>query len=499
MIADSDTIYRACEELKRRSEHDSNQYKPGAEPGWDQLSFHSSEDRYRLLFGGNQSGKSHSAAYEITCWLRGIHPHRKVPDPPVEIWAISAEYVTLQTGIYRHLRNLIPDWEIDIIGPRVPQQDLPGYIRLKNGSQVSFKSAKGESREKFQAAAVHLISIDEEVQENIWTELQARTLATGGQFIISATLVDSYDWILQLERLADAKRPGYFVTRLNTRKNPYLDKPTVDHLAELWSEEEKEVRLYGKSRRSVGLIYSNWNDKIHSTKQFKIPYKWPRWCAIDPGIRTCAVLWIAVNERNQAFAYRELYAKNVPLYEIAVMIRTLEGYKLNKELSFKYEHYVWDETDESEKILLRLIDDKEGSRLITGQEGVLDQLYNRYGIGCTPADKVLRPGIEDCRQWLEVGSNGEAGFVCFDHLENFLNERRRYRIRQAKPRKEQNQSIDEPIRKDNHLMDCWRYIAREKPRYSHALHGGTVSGLHMDEIIDKMEKETVHEFLGTEW
>ena len=112
------------QEFKKRQSHAHNQYVPGNAPGWDQLSFHKSEDRYRMVFGGNQSGKSYTAAYEIACWLRGRHPHRRIPDPPTQVWCISAEYATLEEGVYRHLlgageESLLPPWEIKNIGSKV--------------------------------------------------------------------------------------------------------------------------------------------------------------------------------------------------------------------------------------------------------------------------------------------------------------------------------------------------------------------------------------------
>ena len=36
-----------------------------------------------------------------------------------------------------------------------------------------------------------------------------------------------------------------------------------------------------------------------------------------------------------------------------------------------------------------IIDDKIGSRLVTGDEGVMGQLYSRYGINTTPAGTEL--------------------------------------------------------------------------------------------------------------
>src|SRR3989304_8166561 len=201
MIESSEKITSLLEEFKRRSEHAINKYVPTHEEEHDQLSYHLSKARYRLLFGGNQSGKSHAAAYDCVCMARGSSPFYDLKQikKNYNIWIISAEYVTIKTGIYRHLKDIIPDWELVEEGPNVPGHRLPTFITLKRKdgycTTITFASAKGESREKFQAAAVDYIYIDEEIQEDIWEELEARTLSTGGRFSLSATLVESYEWI----------------------------------------------------------------------------------------------------------------------------------------------------------------------------------------------------------------------------------------------------------------------------------------------------------------
>ena len=454
------------EEYKRRQEHIVNTYQAGEIDGWNQKSFHESTADIRLLFGGNQSGKSHTNAYEIVCWLTGDHPYRKVPDPPNVVWAISTEYVTLQSGIYRHIKNMLPDWQIAYIGPKIPQQQLPTFIELKNGSMVQFKSAKGDdsARQKFQAEAVDLISIDEEIASGIWDELQSRTIITAGQFIISATLVESFEWITDLEDLARSDKIGdYHLTRLDTRKNPYADKKRVDKLEDSWSLEERNVRLSGLSRRASGLVYNRWDEERNVVDSFPIPDNWPRWCCIDPGFRTIAVLWVAVGPDQKAYAYRELYLQNEALWAAAKEIKEVEGYILNESLSESFGHYVWEPGNRPEKMVCRLVDDKIGSHLVTGEEGVHGQLYSRYGISATPAEKSVQAGIEDVRWWIE------NGFHVFRSLVNFISERKTYVLKPPKSRKSSDEPPDKPVKKKDHLMDCWRYIARQQPRWEDRL------------------------------
>jgi len=318
-------------EFKRRQDHAINAYIPSSSNGHNQTSYHKSNSRYRLLFGGNQSGKSHAAAFDCACNARGRNDHNpevNITGRDIEIWVIAPEYSIIKSGIYRHLKDIIPEWDLIREGPRVPGHNLPTFVEVRRKDDfkttISLMSAKGEAREKFQAAAVDFFYIDEEIPGDIWEELEARTLATGGHFSISATLVESYEWICDLEKQALKEQrddsilcPTVFLTRLNTELNPYLDSTTVGYLKEKWSSDTLEYRFYGKARRLSGIVYNTWDDHRHAIKPFPIPYDWPRWCAIDPGIRICAALWIAVGPDGQAFAYRELYAANEPLWQVA--------------------------------------------------------------------------------------------------------------------------------------------------------------------------------------
>lgn len=494
---ETEQIQEIIEELELRSGHEVFQYIPGELPNWNQRAFHESTARYRMAFGGNRSGKSYAAAYEIACWLRGDHPYRKINLTPNSVWVISPEYTTIQAGIYNHLKNLLPTWEIEKVGPKIPQQNLPSYIEMKNGSVVTFKSAKGDSsaREKFQAASVDLISIDEEVQVDIWLELEMRTLDRGGQYIFSATLVESYDWLVDLEQRALRGEEDYFLTRLYTETNPHLHEETVKKVKDKLSEDDIEVRFKGKSRRSRGLIYNTFTDD-HIIEPFPIPIDWPRWCALDPGIRTFAVLWVAIGPEG-AYVYREMYAHNVPLWEMALAIRRAEGWKYDEILSDSFSHYVWTETKTSEFIQSRLIDPAETRRSITGDASIVDQLFDKYGLMCVTADNSMRPGIEACRHWLE------HDFAVFRTCESFIGEIRRYRIREPKLGRMQNDPVESPVKKEDHLMDCWRYIAMDNPQFTIVKkpeeEANTAFRRGHAPVRKPREKLLVHGILGTEW
>jgi hypothetical protein len=170
---------------------------------------------------------------------------------------------------------------------------------------------------------------------------------------------------------------------------------------------------------------------------------------------------------------------------------------LDQELTTAFKHYVFKDTDNAEKIYFRLIDPKSRARSEAGETSIIDQLYSRYGLVCAVADNAVRPGIEDCRHWLE------NGFKIFDSLVNFQEERRTYRVRPRHKKLNANDPIEEPIRTKNHLMDCWRYIARTKPNYQEAVRYDTDAidkpyiPIH-ERISGRLQLVPAHDVLGSE-
>lgn len=446
------------EELKRRQKHQSNTYVPDDHPQRNQKLFHQSKQRYRLLLGGNRSGKSRSSAQEIFWWVTNSHPFLKTPEKP-RIWVLSTEYRTIFEGIWMHLKNVLPEWDIEKIGARIVGHDIPSFIETKKGGRIDFISAQGgdETRKKLQAAEIDLLVIDEEIPSHFWMELRMRLLTRGGKLVLSATLVESEDWILDLEDRFNSGDPNVLVVHLDTRFNKYNDAELLKELLGEMSDEEKEVRILGNRRGASGLIYTNWLEANtpervgNLLKPFPIPNTWPRIMCVDPGFRVFAGLWVAISPLNLGIAYREMYLKNTNLQEVVQFIRSAER---------------------DESIRWRLIDSAAFRHYEDGSLAEGYKLNDDYGfdfIPCTTKDK--KTNIDDVCRWLmptrHTDSEGRVipGFRIFDTLSNFRSERKRYKIAPDSPDGNRPSRPDKPIAKFNHLMNCVEYIASFRYEY----------------------------------
>lgn len=484
MISDDRNLLEAVgilEELKRRKNHAFQKYVPDDNPGRNQLGFHSSKAWIREILGGNRSGKSRSSAQEILWYATETHPYQKTPKAP-RIWVVSAEYRTIYEGIWLHIKNNLPDWYVSKIGPKIQNYDFPSYIEFKSGARIDFLSAVGgdEARKKFQAAEIDLLAIDEEISGEFWEELQMRLLTRGGRVIISATLVQSEEWLLDLEDQAKESE-DVAVFRFDTRLNKYNDEKLLAKIIARLSDDEKEVRIYGRRRRTTGLVYSTFGVQ-NECRPFAIPAEWTRVMCIDAGFRVSAALYVAIAPDRKRYIYREIYIRQGSIHDLAHQIKVFEGFYFDAEKGYQLV-----EGKEPERIFLRLIDPTSFRHLEDGSVGVGVQLSTDYGIHCSPGQNDKLSNIEAVRRLL-IPDRPEL-FV-FDNCSNFLTEIKKYRLRGDTTGKDRDESPDRPLKRHDHLMNCLEYIAMENAQFIPGL--TPVQQLRRDVIEKVSPKDSMH-------
>jgi hypothetical protein len=484
-------------EKQRRATLPINLYTPDATPDRDQMRFHSSAARYRIGFGGNRAGKSVMTAYEAAAWARGCHRFQIIPPGPKVIYVISAEYRTLYQGIYRHLhpneggmKFVDPKW-IAKEGPKIPGASvpLPSYLDIyashtPNGahagnsaehiSKIWFISGDGgeQARKKMQAAAVDLAIIDEEIPESIFQELQMRLLDNDGRLAVSATMVRSEEWLMNLEDRANEGDPTVCLVQLNSASSKHLPQAAKDEIYAGLTSEEYAVRVEGKSRRSFGLTYPDFNSSHIFDFEKEFPDGFPDDFLLisgnDPGWRVHAVLYGAIDPYNHTiYFYREHYFEQTPLHKVAETMAESEGYELVPAASFPGEDNALVSTvyarrpllENPEKFYLRLIDPAAFRKSDAGQMGVAEQLAAFYDTPCGPANNDIQSGIQAVNKLLSINPNTGRPHIQVDHnLLNFFRERRKYRYKRDTSGPNSNETKAEPVRKEDHLMDIWRYI-----------------------------------------
>ncbi len=450
-----------CEELERRSNHPGDQYKPDNDLEGDQLGFHKSGARIRLVFGGNQSGKSKAAAQEIKWWVEESHPYQKTAQAP-KVYLLSSNYRTLTEGVYRHLigteklPGILHEWEIERFGQQADKTGLPAFIRFKSGAQIDLISGDGgeEARRKLQAAAVDLVVIDEEVGPLLWKELMARRLSYGGRVVVSATLQRSEEWLLDLEQAAITGDKNVHLTRLDTRRaveRGHVSKDVYNEMTAYLSEEDKHVMLRGGSRKRQGLVYPEFCAK-HICEPFEIPPDWTRYCSIDPGRRTCAVIWAACGPDERVFIYREGYFHGIRYHDLAKFIYASEGYIYDEKAE------LWARSDNTESIRIRWIDPSAYYHTASGEAGVGTLLSADYHLYTSPAPNNVNFGIERVHQLLRIGIDEQPTLKVWNTCPNLIKEFAQYRWVQDRGSTWAHERKDQPVKRNDHALDALRYM-----------------------------------------
>lgn len=205
----------------------------------------------------------------------------------------------------------------------------------------------------------------------------------------------------------------------------------------------RKLRLkFGKWCAAEGLVYSEFDSAIHVVSDlpnFKYP-GWKLYRVIDFGFNDPFVCqWWAVRD-DLAIMYRELYQSGRLVEDHAREIIKHSGQE-------RYELSIADHDREDRETL------------------------HRHGVPTRPAVKDIESGIDEMKARLRTQATGKPRMLFYQHAllsrDNKLAEQKRptstleefdcyiYKVKKA-----DGQAKDEPEDKDNHGMDCCRYLSK---------------------------------------
>ncbi len=425
--------------------------------GGAQRDFVLAPNRVRVAEGGNQSGKTWVTCIDFLLQALGMHPTRRWEATNGRTWKgwyASTTYQRFAEQGWKHWLRLLlfegedtghlPTRRILAIGWDKKNPERPTFLKLRRadgGIAEVFVKSYEQGAGEFQSAEVDCLALDEECPASIWEEAQPRVSVRQGNIIVSATPVLGVEWLDQLRTDADTGEADVYHCRFDARDNPAYPQAALDELTRLWRNhpEMLELRLSGIPRSMEGAVYKDHCfTREHVCQPFEPPAEWTRYRIIDPGFRHCGALWLAVAPNGDIVAYRDYKGE-----EQSIATNAREILKLSKG-----EKYYRSWMDPS---AARQRQQESGKRLI-------DLWKEKHVVATLAPDNAVQAGIERIWQLLDErgGVDGEhPRFRVSQACTHFLAERRKYRYRDAR---EKGDDVGDQVQKrDDHLMDCWRY------------------------------------------
>lgn len=405
-----------------------------------QKRFHQDPARIRGFFGGYGSGKTTTTVMEM------IRHQLSTPNGTSLMGA--ATFPQLEQTSMKEWFEIMP---ASFIKNYSKQKN---YVDLINGHRVLFRALDDEGKARSLNLTGFHIEEASEVNYEYFVQLltRLRNRATNHHIAVLSSNPDM-GWI-KTEILLKAKNiynsevkyhqdPDEIndnisvhiaPTHLNTYLPPNFRENTARGRPDWW------IRRYldGSFENKQGLVYPQWEESL--VDPFEIPEHWEKMQASDFGINDPTVaLWGAIDPRTGiVYIYDEHYerGKAVP-YHAEQMKKRLNKIPFGK--------------------LRFIVGDPSGaSRSHSDMRSVFDH-YAEYGVYFSPGTNKLEDGIYKVYSFFELGR-----IKIFKTCKNTINEIKEYRYPEDSDSLKRNIG-DKPIDKNNHAMDCLRYMIAELP------------------------------------
>ncbi|RLI83617.1 hypothetical protein DRP04_00900 [Archaeoglobales archaeon] len=409
-------------------------------PHRKQLEFHQLPQRIRVFSGGNRSGKTTAALYDFIYAALGIHPWQDWPPPPLRLRVVGPDFNVVINEIHLpRFREILPE------GSYVWHAEMR-TLELFNGSTINFRSYD-QDVSKFSGSSLHGVWFDEEPPQRIYNENLMRVLDTGGKILMTFTPLSGINWLYDLV-FSDKKdpltgEPLVGVVFVSTYDNPYIKESDIEAVKALCRDEDEiAARFEGKFFTRSGLVYKEFDPRIHVVDPFPIPDDWMICISIDHHTRNPqAVVFTAIDPDDNVWQYDEFYEPTlVPEVCKAIKEKTM-----------------------GRKISIALIDVNAATPdAVTGRSAKNE--YWQNGIYVQPAKKGKHSVLEGIGVVREYLANQKLKI--FRCCQNTIRQIEMYRWAEWTHRlRDKRDPKEVPLKKESHLLDALRYLVHMRPKY----------------------------------
>ena len=412
--------------------------------------FHRSPCPRRALFGGNRVGKTVAGGMEFLFHTTGQYPDW-YPTEGRFTGSVKGRIIAkdFQKGVGEVVTPFLNEWLDDSLVKRKVKNPMgiPTKYELKNGSVFDILTHE-QSTEQFEGWRGHVAWFDEPPPRDKYVATLRGLVDFGGRHWLTLTPL-TQPWIY--DEIYTATDKDYtFVTTIDIRENKYLSEAAIKEFEGSLTEEEKSARLHGRFLHLSGLIYKEFTAETHVIEPIEIKPHWTRFMAIDPHERTpTAVLWLAVDEQDNHYIYDELWMRDMDVKQMSEAIHVQQG-MLPAKVCLIDPHADKDNMAAGgfnvRKELMRygVFTQRANSDPMLGKARIRKALTPKYSalLKCSvPQLKISRY----CTQTIYEFQH----YIWDEHRRN----------------KEEFSAKETPKKKNDHFMDCLRYIYNYGPHY----------------------------------
>jgi phage terminase large subunit-like protein len=326
-------------------------------------------------------------------------------------------------------------------------------VSRRNGRVLATGNSYDQDVAKYGGVSRHLIWMDEEpTYKALYDENMMRTVDIGGSMMLTMTPIKGLTWVY--DEVYEAGNPDHVYYEVATiYDNPHLNRDEIKIIEDTMHPDEREVRLEGRFIPKSGLIYKEFDTKLHVVPYFKIPDDWTIVLGIDPHDRTPhAVVFCAINRDHDIFIFDEIF-ESCLIKDLAAKMRMKLGFvnpmarrkgiKLNPAYS--------------------VIDTSAKTPDMISGKNYKEELGLGHGFFCVDAHKDVIAGISKVREYLNY-SNKKPNIYVMEHCREMIHQFRHY-IWDDYVKKDRYNLKERPLKKDDHLLDALRYVLMTNPRW----------------------------------
>jgi hypothetical protein len=255
-------------------------------PHKHQKRLHGDTHRYIVCCAGRRFGKSVFARQHIL--LNALYN-------PGLYWIVAPTY---RQGKMIHWRELLKEVPL---GLRTYKNEQEQSIHLANGSIVEVKGADNE--DSLRGVGLKGVVLDEAAfqKPHVWEEILRPMLLDSGGWAIFIGTPAGKNWFWELfnrgQKKSDEYDPEWSSYQFSSYENPFIEKKEIDKAKRRTDEDTFAQEYMAQFRKFKGLIYKNFEKKIHVVDSFAIPDDWPMYRSVDfgYGVNPTVCNWITIS------------------------------------------------------------------------------------------------------------------------------------------------------------------------------------------------------------